>query len=171
MVVAVGSWLLSLQSCVRMWPWSTALPNDPSAAFVSYSREDLDFVLRLTKDLKAKGAKVWMDKLDIRPGQRWEIEVEGALNVCSRMLVIVWAASVASKNVLAEAAYAATRWSSRSFASDSGIGTTGCSGGAVVSAVACCSPLKLLSSSSLLFIFRRHMIDTGRYLARFPMAA
>lgn len=82
------------------------MPIDPSTAFVSYAREDLEFVLRLAKDLKAKGAKVWMDKLDLRPGQRWENEVESALNACSRMLVIVSPASVASKNVLAEAAYA-----------------------------------------------------------------
>jgi hypothetical protein len=82
------------------------LPIDPSTAFVSYSREDLEFVRRLATDLKAKGAKVWMDKLDIRPGQRWEVEVENALNDCSRMLAILSPASVASKNVLAEAAYA-----------------------------------------------------------------
>jgi len=82
------------------------LPIDPSTAFVSYAREDLELVLRLTKDLKAKGAKVWMDKLDIRLGQRWELEVESALNGCSRMLVIVSPASVASRNVLAEAAFA-----------------------------------------------------------------
>ena len=62
---------------------------DPSTAFVSYSREDWEFVLRLAKDLKTKGAKVWMDKLDIRAGQRWEPEVETALNGCSRMLVII----------------------------------------------------------------------------------
>jgi TPR repeat protein len=82
------------------------LPIDPSTAFVSYSREDLEFVRRLATDLKAKGAKVWMDKLDIRPGKRWEVEVETALNSCSRMLVILSPASVSSSNVLAEAAYA-----------------------------------------------------------------
>jgi TPR repeat protein len=82
------------------------LPIDPSTAFVSYARGDLEFVLRLAKDLKTKGAKVWMDKLDIRPGQRWEQQVEAALNGCSRMLVIVSPTSIASKNVLAEAAYA-----------------------------------------------------------------
>jgi hypothetical protein len=82
------------------------LPIDPSTAFVSYSREDLEFVLRLAKDLKAKGAKVWMDKLDIRPGQRWEAEVETALDGCLRMLVILSPASIASKNVLAEAGFA-----------------------------------------------------------------
>jgi hypothetical protein len=30
----------------------------------------LEFALRLAKDLKAKDARVWMDKLDIRGGQR-----------------------------------------------------------------------------------------------------
>jgi hypothetical protein len=50
------------------------LAIDPSPAFVSYSRQDQECVLRLAKDLKTKGAKVWMDTLDIRPGQRWELE-------------------------------------------------------------------------------------------------
>jgi hypothetical protein len=82
------------------------LPIDPSTAFVSYSRDDLEFVVRLAKDLKAKGAKVWMDRLDIRPGQRWEVEIESAVNGCSRLLVILSPAAIASRNVLAEAALA-----------------------------------------------------------------
>ena len=82
------------------------MPIEPSTAFVSYSREDLEFVLRLAKDLKAKGAKVWMDKLDIRPGQRWEAEIEAAVDACSRMLVVLSPPAIASKNVLAEASLA-----------------------------------------------------------------
>jgi len=61
---------------------------DPSTAFVSYSREDLNFAHRLATDLRAKGAKVWMDKIDIRAGQRWEAEIEAAVGACSRVLVI-----------------------------------------------------------------------------------
>jgi hypothetical protein len=83
-----------------------SLAIDSSTAFVSYSREDWAFAFRVAKDLKAKGARVWMDKLDIRPGQRWELEVETALNGCSRMLVVLSPASVGSSNVLAEAAFA-----------------------------------------------------------------
>jgi TPR repeat protein len=85
---------------------SLFVPIDPSTAFVSYSREDLEFVFRLAKDLKARGAKVWMDKLDIRPGQRWEASIEAAVDSCSRMLVILSPAAIASKNVLAEASLA-----------------------------------------------------------------
>jgi uncharacterized membrane protein YeaQ/YmgE (transglycosylase-associated protein family) len=82
------------------------LPIDPSTAFVSYSREDMEFAVRLAKDLKAKGAKVWMDKIDIRPGQRWEAEIETAVDGSSRMLVILSPAAIASPNVLAEASLA-----------------------------------------------------------------
>ena len=40
---------------------------DAPAAFFSYSREDLEFALRLAEDLKA-AANVWIDQLDIEPG-------------------------------------------------------------------------------------------------------
>jgi hypothetical protein len=60
----------------------------------------------LAKDLKAAGASVWMDKLDIRPGQLWERKVEEALSRSSRMLVVISPASLNSSNVMAEAAFA-----------------------------------------------------------------
>lgn len=82
------------------------MPIDPSTAFVSYSRDDRDFVLRLGKDLKAKGLRIWIDQLDILPGQRWEEEIEAAVSSCSKMLVILSPAAIASKNVLAEASFA-----------------------------------------------------------------
>jgi TPR repeat protein len=86
--------------------WEIELPIDPSTAFVSYSRGDCQFALRLAKDLKAKGAKVWMDTLDIRPGRKWEAEIEAAVHGCSRMLVILSPDSAASVNVHAEVALA-----------------------------------------------------------------
>ena len=79
---------------------------DPSTAFVSYSREDLDFVVRLAKDVKEKGARLWVDKVDIRPGQRWEAGIEAAVSACSRMLVVLSPAAISSRNVLAEASLA-----------------------------------------------------------------
>jgi hypothetical protein len=81
---------------------ATELPK----AFFSYSREDLEFTLHLAKDLKKAGANVWMDKLDIRPGQLWEREVEEAVNTCPRILVILSPASVNSANVMAEVSFA-----------------------------------------------------------------
>jgi hypothetical protein len=75
-------------------------------AFISYARKDSDFALRLAGDLKAKGANVWLDRLDIRPGQKWDAEVERALNACGEVLVILSPTSVESPNVMDEVAFA-----------------------------------------------------------------
>jgi hypothetical protein len=73
--------------------------------FLSYAREDSDFARRLAADLKAKGANVWLDQLDIQPGQPWDREVERALTMCNEM-VILSPASVDSSNVMDEVAFA-----------------------------------------------------------------
>ena len=76
------------------------------AAFFSYCREDSDFALRLAGDLKGAGASVWLDQLEIVPGQRWDRAFEDALANCSRMLVILTPASVNSTNVMDEVSFA-----------------------------------------------------------------
>jgi TPR repeat protein len=92
--------------CARTSRQEIEVPIDPATAFVSYSRDDWEFVLRLAKDLKAQGAKVWMDKLDIRPGQTWADEIQNAVDSCSKMLIVLSPDSVASRNVQAEVGYA-----------------------------------------------------------------
>jgi photosystem II stability/assembly factor-like uncharacterized protein len=78
-------------------------------AFFSYCREDSDFALRLAEDLKAAGAKVWIDQLDIEPGLPWDREVEAALAACARMLVILSPVSVKSDNVRDEVSFALSK--------------------------------------------------------------
>jgi photosystem II stability/assembly factor-like uncharacterized protein len=77
-----------------------------ACTFVSYSRDDLEFASRLAQDLKRSGAQVWMDKLDIHPGQIWERALEQAVTDCSCLLVILSPAAVESENVTAEVAFA-----------------------------------------------------------------
>lgn len=83
-----------------------ALPAEAPHAFFSYSREDSEFALRLAADLKAAGASVWIDQLDIGPGERWDLTVQVALENCPCMLVILTPASVSSNNVLDEVSFA-----------------------------------------------------------------
>ena len=85
---------------------SSRVANDASAAFISYSRQDSEFALRLAEDLKAAGANVWLDQLDIAPGERWDRAVEKALQRCQRMLVILSPASVESDDVMDEVSFA-----------------------------------------------------------------
>jgi len=81
----------------------------PPKAFVSYSRADADFVLRLSQDLRAAGASIWLDKLDIHPGEEWDESIERGLSECGRMLVVLSPHSVASENVLDEIGSALSR--------------------------------------------------------------
>src|SRR5262245_26069130 len=79
---------------------------DFERAFFSYSRQDSDFALMLAKDLRAAGAAVWLDQLDIRPGQRWDNEIELALSNCPTMLLILSPSAVGSTNVMDEVSFA-----------------------------------------------------------------
>jgi hypothetical protein len=75
-------------------------------AFFSYAHEDAEFALCLAKDLRAGGAAVWMDRLDIKPGERWDRAIEDALAKCPQMLVILSPAAVESTNVMDEVSLA-----------------------------------------------------------------
>ena len=82
---------------------------NPAKAFVSYSRADTDFVLRLCQDLRAAGASIWLDQLDIHPGEDWDEAIERGLFECGRMLAVLSPKSVSSQNVLDEIGYALSK--------------------------------------------------------------
>ena len=74
--------------------------------FFSYARADSDFALKLSKDMRSAGAELWIDQLDIQPGERWDEAVENALKGCPCLLIVLSPAAVASDNVLDEVAHA-----------------------------------------------------------------
>lgn len=74
--------------------------------FLSYSRANKDFAIKLAKELKAEGFYVWLDQLDIPAGSRWDREVEKALEECEIFMIILTKASINSENVLDEIGYA-----------------------------------------------------------------
>ena len=78
---------------------------NPEKIFFSYSRSDSEFALKLGKDLRDKGANIWLDQLDISPGSTWDVEVENALNSSAFMLALLSPDSMASKNVMDEVSY------------------------------------------------------------------
>ena len=77
-----------------------------STIFVCYSRIDSEFALKLAEDLRAKGVSIWMDQLDISPGDRWDRVTEEALKTCQSILLILSPEAVSSENVLDEIAFA-----------------------------------------------------------------
>lgn len=74
--------------------------------FISYSRANSDFAVRLAKDLKAAGHEIWLDQLDIPTGARWDDELEKALRTCTTFLIILSPESIKSQNVKDEIGYA-----------------------------------------------------------------
>ena len=78
----------------------------PPKTFFSYAREDAEFALKLAKDLKSAGANIWVDKLDIAAGEPWDDSVQTALTTHPSFLVVLSPASVESKNVKDEIAFA-----------------------------------------------------------------
>lgn len=76
------------------------------STFISYSRVDKEFALRLAKELRSSGYPVWLDQLDIPTGSRWDDEVEKALQECSIFMIILTPGSITSMNVKDEIGFA-----------------------------------------------------------------
>ena len=80
--------------------------TEESKAFFSYSRLDAEFALKLAKDLRNAGASVWIDQLDISPGDHWDITIQKAVGTSSSLLVVLSPNSVESENVMDEVSFA-----------------------------------------------------------------
>ena len=81
-------------------------PDKQRRAFISYSRTNKDFAVKLTRGLRSAGYPVWFDQFDIPTGSRWDDEVEKALRECSIFMIILTPASISSENVKDEIGYA-----------------------------------------------------------------
>jgi hypothetical protein len=82
------------------------LPDKPLQTFISYSRVNQQFAIRLACELKSAGFCVWMDQFDIPTGARWDDEIEKALRESQIFLFIMTPASTASENAKDEMGYA-----------------------------------------------------------------
>lgn len=74
--------------------------------FLSYSRKDSEFALKLTKDLRQTGLFIWLDQIDIPPGKPFDREIEKILRESSSLLILLSPDSVNSENVQDEISYA-----------------------------------------------------------------
>ncbi|MGH7598987.1 MAG: toll/interleukin-1 receptor domain-containing protein [bacterium] len=64
----------------------------PGHHFLSYSRFDAeDFALRLHNALEAGAPSfpIWLDKIDLKPGQDWDEQIAEAIRVCDSLLFVM----------------------------------------------------------------------------------
>lgn len=71
-------------------------------AFLSYSRRDTPFVLRLMDALEQRGIDVWLDQSDIPKSAVWRDEIAAGIESCDAFIVVVSPDSVASSPCKAE---------------------------------------------------------------------
>lgn len=81
---------------------AAASAERPDICFLSYSRLDEEFALRLAKDLKSRGVEMWVDRFSIRPSEHWDRAIERAIRGCRNVIAILSPRSVASENVADE---------------------------------------------------------------------
>ncbi len=64
--------------------------NDPRFdVFLSHNSKDKPAVIELAKALKARGIEVWLDVWQLRPGKRWQKELEEAIRTAPTVAVLV----------------------------------------------------------------------------------
>jgi hypothetical protein len=77
--------------------------------FVSYARENCNFVYPEIERLKAEGYRIWYDKEQIRPSHLWTNEINEAIEACSCFLVFVTVRAIKSERVIGEIKQALSR--------------------------------------------------------------
>jgi uncharacterized protein YjbI with pentapeptide repeats len=77
--------------------------------FISYSTKDQEFAERLHTDLQAKGVRCWFAPHDLRGGKKVHRQIDEAIRVYDKLLLILSPASMASEWVRTEIAIARKR--------------------------------------------------------------
>jgi hypothetical protein len=77
--------------------------------FISYSTEDQAFADRVYADLQAKGVRCWFAPHDLRGGKKVHRQIDEAIRVYDKLLLILSPASMASEWVRTEIALARKR--------------------------------------------------------------
>lgn len=65
--------------------------------FLSYRSFEVDFALRLAADLKNAGLNLWIDRLDIKPGEDWRRSLQGAVDECAALIAVLTPEYIASR--------------------------------------------------------------------------
>jgi uncharacterized protein YjbI with pentapeptide repeats len=79
------------------------------SCFISYSMKDEDFANRLYADLQNKGVRCWFAPHDIQGGKKIHEQIDEAIRLHDKLLLILSPASMASKWVKTEIANARAR--------------------------------------------------------------
>lgn len=66
-------------------------------AFISYSHQDREFVVRLRAALERQGKRAWLDESGIRPAERWDRALKRAIDGADVLVFVISPGSAASR--------------------------------------------------------------------------
>ena len=72
------------------------------SCFISYSSKNRDFAERLHADLHAKGVRCWFDQEQLKVGEKFRHQIDDAIRVHDKLMVVLTEHSIASDWVEAE---------------------------------------------------------------------
>ncbi len=84
-------------------------PVEPYSCFVSYSARDKAFAERIYHDLQEVGVRCWLDSKDLKIGDRLDIEIDRAIQVTDKVLLVLSESSIRSDWVRKEIEFALER--------------------------------------------------------------
>jgi hypothetical protein len=84
-------------------------PIEFYSCFISYSTRDQEFADRLYADLQAKGVRCWFAEHHMEPGKKVHEQIDEAIRLYERLLLILSPASMSSEWVNTEIAKARKR--------------------------------------------------------------
>jgi hypothetical protein len=68
-----------------------------SDVFISYSREDMDFVRRLAEALEKRDRETWVDLEDIRPTEEWLARVYSGIEGANAFVFVISSKSLSPR--------------------------------------------------------------------------
>ncbi len=74
--------------------------------FISYSRQNVEFVDKLVGEIEKRGQSIWVDRDDIRGGTAWRSAISEAIRACEIFIIVLSDKSILSENVTKELALA-----------------------------------------------------------------
>jgi hypothetical protein len=94
------------QQLIDYWPSLLNQPIQFYSCFISYSNTDHDFADRLHADLQNRDVRCWFAPHDVKSGRKLHEQIDEAIRVYDRLLLILSEHSMASEWVKTEIAHA-----------------------------------------------------------------
>lgn len=101
-LVSISEFLAAAGALTDTSEFRTSKSSAKRKVFISYAREDEEFVDKLCQQLEERSICTWIDRKEIKPGDIWDDKIDEALRECDAMILVQSPDSVQSPNVAKE---------------------------------------------------------------------